>query len=144
MADTFSKVQRSQVMRSVRQKGTGPEKRCEKILRSLKIRFRRNLASLPGSPDFVLQEAKLAVFVHGCFWHGHENCVRSSLPTSNVVYLTAKIDRNRKRDRRVREKLRKAGWRTAVFWECKLSNAESVGRRLAKLTNTSLRQKKLG
>ena len=137
MADTFSKAQRSQTMRAVHSTGTGAEKKCEVILRALGLRFGRRTVTLPGRPDFILRASRLALFVNGCFWHAHEGCKNAALPKSNTDYWTRKIDRNRKRDRRVREALRKAGWRTAVIWECKLRDADSVARRLLKLTSRS-------
>lgn len=134
MADTFKKSQRSQIMRAVHSKGTGAENKCEALLRALKLGFTRQ-ADLPGQPDFILRAANLALFVHGCFWHAHKGCKSAALPKSNVTYWVDKIDRNRRRDRRVREALRKAGWRTAVIWECNLKNADSIARRLLKLSN---------
>jgi DNA mismatch endonuclease (patch repair protein) len=134
MADTFTKLQRSQIMRAVRSTGTSAENKCEALLRSLKLRFAQH-ADLPGRPDFILRASKLAVFVHGCFWHGHKGCKNAVLPSSNVAYWVQKIDKNRRRDRRVREALRKAGWRTAVVWECKLRDADSVASRLLRLAN---------
>lgn len=134
MADTFTKHQRSQIMRAVHSTGTSAENKCEALLRSLRLRFTQH-ADLPGRPDFILRASKLALFVHGCFWHGHKGCKNSALPSSNLAYWVQKIDRNRRRDRRVCEALRKAGWRTAVLWECKLRNADSVARRLLSLTN---------
>lgn len=134
MADTFTRIQRSQIMRSVRSNGTRPEKACERLMRSAKIRFRKHPTNLAGHPDFVLPDSRVAVFVHGCFWHGHEGCKHFSMPSSNVNYWEEKIGRNRRRDRQVRRLLRKAGWRTAVLWECKLRNAGSVTRRLLRLS----------
>ena len=135
MPDIFSKSQRSLVMRSVRSTGTSAEQRCEAILRSLNIKFARNVARLPGKPDFVLKSARLVVFVHGCFWHSHAGCKNAAPPTSNIAYWSGKLARNQKRDRRVRQAIRRLGWRTAVIWECKLRDADSVARRLLKLTN---------
>jgi DNA mismatch endonuclease (patch repair protein) len=134
MSDVFTKAQRSEIMRSVHSMGTSAEQKCETLLRSLKLRFSQHVASLPGKPDFLLRESRLALFVHGCFWHAHDGCRNAVLPNSNVDYWNGKIARNRKRDRRVREALRKAGWRTAVIWECKLRDADSVARRLLKLS----------
>jgi DNA mismatch endonuclease, patch repair protein len=135
MSDTFSKSQRSQIMRSVRSTGTSAEQRCEAVLRSLKIKFTRNAANLPGKPDFVLKSSRLVVFVHGCFWHSHAGCKNAVVPSSNIEYWSGKLARNRRRDRRVRQAIRKLGWRTAVIWECKLRDADSVTRRLLKLTS---------
>lgn len=143
MVDTFSKSARSQIMRSVRSTGTGAEKKCEALLRALKLSFRRHSAHLPGRPDFVLRDCRLALFVNGCFWHAHHGCSNAMLPTSNTVYWHRKIDRNRKRDRRVRDALRKGGWRTAVIWECKLRNEDLVARRLLKLASVGIGRKQL-
>jgi DNA mismatch endonuclease (patch repair protein) len=135
VVDTFSKSTRSQIMRSVHSTGTGAEKKCEALLRSLKLSFTRHTAQLPGRPDFILRSCHLALFVHGCFWHAHKGCRHATLPASNTDYWNPKIDRNRKRDRRVREALRGLGWRTAVVWECKLREPDSVARRLLKLAS---------
>ena len=143
MVDTFSKPVRSEIMRAVRSVGTGAEKNCEALLRSLNLRFKRHAKHLPGRPDFVLMTARLALFVHGCFWHSHKGCKNADLPSSNVEYWSRKIERNRKRDRRVRDALRKAGWRTAVIWECKLRDRDSVARRLLKLTGIDSRRENL-
>lgn len=134
MSDTFTKTQRSEIMRSVHSTGTGAETKCEALLRSLKLPYRLHAADLPGRPDFVLKAPRLALFVHGCFWHAHKGCKNAVLPSSNIEYWSRKIDRNRRRDRRVRHALRKAGWHTAIIWECKLRDVESVARRLLKLT----------
>lgn len=133
MVDTFTPFERSRIMRAVRPTGTSAEKKCESILRSLNLRFRKQ-ADLPGRPDFILKASKLALFVHGCFWHSHKGCKNAALPASNSVYWAQKIERNKRRDRRIREELRKAGWRTAVIWECKLRNFDSVARRLLRLS----------
>src|SRR4051794_16880450 len=111
MPDVFSKSQRSRIMRLVPSKGTSAERRCETVLRSLKIKFTRNSASLPGKPDFVLKSSQLAVFVHGCFWHSHKGCRNATTPATNIDYWISKLDRNRRRDRRVRRAIRKLGWR---------------------------------
>jgi DNA mismatch endonuclease, patch repair protein len=135
MSDVFTKLKRSQIMRAVHSTGTAPEKKCEELLQSLKLSFRRHVRGLPGQPDFVLNTSRLAIFVHGCFWHAHKRCKHATLPTSNTDYWNKKIDRNRRRDRRVRDALRKAGFRTAVIWECRLRNSGSVARRLRALAS---------
>lgn len=143
MVDTFSKSVRSQIMRSVHSKGTSPERKCEAVLRSLRISFQRDVAKLPGRPDFLMKRSRLALFVHGCFWHGHRGCKQANLPSSNVRYWNEKIGSNRRRDRRVREALRKSGWRTAVIWECKLRDTGLIARRLIKLTRGHVGRKEL-
>ncbi len=135
MVDIFTKAERSQIMRAVPSTGTTAENKCEALLRTLKLKFSKHPPSLTGRPDFLVEDSRLAIFVHGCFWHAHEGCKHATLPTSNVTYWVQKIGRNRRRDRRVRDKLRKAGWRTAVIWECKLRNTASVASRLLKLTS---------
>jgi DNA mismatch endonuclease (patch repair protein) len=106
VADTFSKSARSRIMRSVHSTGTGAEEKCEALLRSLKLSLRRHSANLPGRPDFILRDFRLALFVHGCFWHAHKGCKNGTLPSSNTDYWLPKIERNRRRDRRVRDALR--------------------------------------
>ena len=87
MTDTFTKTERSRIMRAVRSKGTTAEKKCERLLRFLRLSFRRHVADLPGQPDFVLEgSSRLVVFVNGCFWHAHKGCKNSVLPTSNADY----------------------------------------------------------
>jgi DNA mismatch endonuclease, patch repair protein len=143
MTDTFTKTQRSNIMRAVHSTGTSAERKCEVLLRSLKLRYRRHADDLPGRPDFALTAPRVALFVHGCFWHAHRGCKNAALPSSNVDYWSRKIDRNRKRDRRVQDALRKAGWRTAIIWECKLRDVESVASRRLKLTASNRSRKKL-
>src|SRR4029077_16113429 len=96
LADTFSRPARSQVMRSVHSTGTRAEKKCQALLCSLKLPFKCNAAELPGKPDFALNSCRLALFVHGCFWHAHQGCKHAKLPASNVSYWKAKIDGNRR------------------------------------------------
>lgn len=133
MADTFSRMQRSGIMRCVRTSGTSAEQSCEKLLRSLRIPYIKQFRGLPGRPDFLLRECNVALFVHGCFWHLHKGCKNAEMPRTNIDYWERKLGGNRRRDRRVRGELRAMGWRTAVIWECKLSNTASVARRLLKL-----------
>jgi len=133
--DTFTRSERSRIMRAVRSTGTEPENKCEALLRTLKLKFSQHPPNLAGRPDFVLRKYRLAIFVHGCFWHAHRECQHSALPTSNTEYWAKKIAGNRRRDRRVRDELRKDGWRTAVIWECRLRKPNSVARRLLRLTS---------
>jgi DNA mismatch endonuclease (patch repair protein) len=144
MADTFSKLQRSQIMRAVKSEGTGAEKKCEALLRALGIRFRRHAENFPGKPDFLCRDSNVAIFVHGCFWHGHKGCKRADLPASNRKYWNGKIAANRRRDAKVRRELRRRGYRTIIIWECRLRNSGSVSRRLFRLAGSSAVGKKLG
>lgn len=132
MTDVFSTTKRSKVMGSVRSTGTTAEIRCKALLRLLGLKFKSQPRGVLGSPDFVLPEYKLVIFVHGCFWHGHPGCKNADLPASNVTYWTRKIGGNRKRDQRVQRSLRKSGWHCVIIWECKLRNSDSIARRLLK------------
>jgi DNA mismatch endonuclease, patch repair protein len=113
---------RSALMASVRQRGTGAELAVRQILRRLKIRFRSNVASLPGRPDVCATEAGVAIFVHGCFWHRHRGCKAASTPRTNTEFWTAKFDANMRRDRAKTRALRRRGLGVLVIWECQTRN----------------------
>jgi len=110
-------------------KGSGnlsTERRLIAVLREKRITGWRRAARLPGHPDFTFPKAKLAVFVHGCFWHGH-SCPRGkNRPVTNRSYWIGKLQSNLARDRRVRRKLNQLSWRTLVVWECDLVRRSSV------------------
>lgn len=113
---------RSQLMARVKSSGTTPELLVTQLLRAAKVRFRQNVKSLPGAPDFVISKARVVIFVHGCWWHGHD-CPRGDrTPKSNRDYWLAKIERNVRRDRRVVRELRAAGYSVWTLWECKLKD----------------------
>lgn len=131
MADVFTKTERSAVMRSVTSKNTSPEKRVVAAAKRLRHRFQQHYASLPGKPDLVFPRSRLAVFVHGCFWHGHPGCKHSARPASNRAYWSQKLDRNRLRDQRHRRALNRLGWSTMVIWECQSNDGDSVAERIA-------------
>ncbi|TWT35723.1 Very short patch repair protein [Posidoniimonas corsicana] len=110
-------------MRAVKSRDTGPELLVAKLLRAADVRYRRDVARLAGRPDFLLTEARIALFVHGCFWHGH-TCARGArVPKNNRDYWLAKIARNRRRDRRAARELRAAGYGVWTLWECQLKQA---------------------
>lgn len=117
MVDTVPAAVRSKMMAAVRSKDTGPERAVRSALFSAGYRYRLHRRDLPGSPDIVLPRYRVAVFVHGCFWHGH-NCPRGRRPTSNVDFWNAKLDRNLARDRANRAALEAAGWTVATVWQC--------------------------
>ena len=115
MPDVFSKQKRSEVMASIRSKGNkDTELRLISILRQNGIKGWRRNQKILGKPDFVFRREKLVVFVDGCFWHGCPKHGRK--PTSNSVYWTAKLLRNRQRDRNINTLLRKNGWRVLRLW----------------------------
>lgn len=130
--DIWDKEKRSAIMASVKQKDTKQEVLVRRYLFSKGFRFRKNDKRLPGSPDIVLPKYKVAIFVHGCFWHGHD-CKAGHLPSSNNEFWKAKIERNRERDRDKEEQLRALGWNTYIVWQCELKNADLTKARLEKL-----------
>lgn len=107
-------------MRRVRGRDTGPELAVRRALRDLGFGYRLDGSALPGRPDIVMKGRRLALFVHGCFWHGHD-CPRGArIPKSNTAYWTGKIARNRARDADAAATLDALGWRAVVLWECEL------------------------
>jgi len=121
MTDIFSREKRRAIMQAVRRRGTKPEQVVARGLRRLGTRFRRHAHRLPGCPDFYIPEANAALFVHGCFWHGHGACRKGrERPKSNAPYWAAKIERNKRRDRRVTRRLRANGLAVYVVWECEM------------------------
>lgn len=124
---------RSALMRRVRREGTRGEEQVARALRALGIRFRRNVKSLPGSPDFANQARRWAVFVHGCFWHRHEACLRATTPTRNRDFWLDKFQANKKRDRKKARLLRGMGFSVLTIWECQVQERSNIDRRLARL-----------
>jgi len=122
--------QRSAIMRAVKQKHTGPEMIVRKLLFSLGLRYRLHRRNLPGSPDVVFASRKVAVFVHGCFWHRHGICKRATKPKANAAYWEQKLQRNRTRDQDNETKLKEMGWRVFVVWECETRDLEELTRKI--------------
>jgi len=131
MTDVYGSLKRSAVMRRVKGRGTGPELAVRRLVWSLGGRYRLNRADLPGKPDIVLAGRSLAIFVHGCFWHGHDCARGARVPKTNRDYWTAKIDRNRVRDFAARVALEAAGWRVESVWECALKDRAALAARVA-------------
>ena len=122
---------RSEIMRAVKSKDTGPEMIVRSMVHRLGFRFRLHSEDLPGKPDLVFPRLKKVIFVNGCFWHGH-GCVRGNrVPVHNHDYWVEKINRNRQRDQRVYDNLRKLGWSRKVVWECGLKKPTKVSIALA-------------
>lgn len=118
--DVFSKSKRSEIMSKVSSKDTKPEILVRKHLFSKGFRYRKNVKDLPGKPDIVLPKYKTIIFIHGCFWHGHENCEAAKLPATNVEYWTKKVSLNFIRDFQNVQLLNESGWNVIVIWECEL------------------------
>ncbi|MGH6923474.1 MAG: very short patch repair endonuclease [Propylenella sp.] len=125
---------RSELMRRVRQQGTAAENEVADVLRGLSLRFRRNVRRLPGSPDFANHRRQWAVFVHGCFWHRHRGCVRTTTPTRNRDFWLAKFDANVKRDQSKQRLLRAMGFVVVTVWECETRDRSLMRRKLRRLT----------
>ncbi len=120
MADVHSKEIRSYNMSRIRGKDTKPEETVRKYLFSKGLRYRKNDKRYPGHPDIVLPKYKAIIFVHGCFWHFHENCQYAVMPSSNTDFWQKKLYGNRERDKRVQAELITAGWKVITVWECQL------------------------
>ncbi len=131
MADTLTPAQRSARMALIRSKDTKLERAVMRLAHGLGYRYRKHRRDLPGTPDMALPARRKAIFVHGCFWHGHR-CKLGRLPKSRVGFWTRKIADNKKRDRRALADLRKIGWRSLVIWECQTRDLDKVARRMRK------------
>jgi DNA mismatch endonuclease (patch repair protein) len=136
--DTLSKSARSALMAKIKGKNTGPEMLVRKYLFSNGFRYRIHDRRYPGSPDIVLPKYRTAIFVHGCFWHGHENCRASRLPATNIDYWQEKIEQNIERDKRKTESLEKDGWKVIIIWECKIKNKQQRNIELEKVVERIL------
>jgi DNA mismatch endonuclease (patch repair protein) len=110
-------------MRRVLQSGTKPEQTLAALLRNLKFRAGIRSFDLPGKPDFIFASRKQVIFVHGCFWHRHKNCKRSTMPTRNVALWREKFRKTVRRDKRTIARLRRLGWNVLVVWECELTKS---------------------
>jgi DNA mismatch endonuclease (patch repair protein) len=121
---------RSAVMRAVKGRDTKPEMLVRRTAHALGYRFRLHRKDLPGSPDLAFPSRRKAIFVHGCFWHGHDCARGARAPKTNADYWRAKIARNVVRDAWARERLAALGWTTLTVWECELKDAEGLRRRL--------------
>jgi len=131
MADVFTKKKRSWVMAQITSKGNrNTEIALLNLLKAARITGWRRHLSLPGKPDFTFCKEKIVVFVDGCFWHGCPKCYRA--PSSNKEFWTAKVERNRKRDKVVGIELRKRGWKVIRIWEHSLKKTDGVIRRITK------------
>lgn len=119
MADRHTPEQRRRNMSAVKNKNTKPEMAVRKFLCSRGVRYRVNFQALPCKPDIVITKSKLAIFVHGCFWHGH-NCKKGNLPKTNLEFWKNKIDLNKKRDLKNKKDLKELGWKSVCIWECQI------------------------
>jgi len=121
--EKISKEKRSDIMKKVRREGTGPELRVRKYLFSKGLRYQVCRKDLPGSPDIVFSKKKMAIFVHGCFWHQHLGCRKATIPKSNSEFWITKFKKTKERDVSVKGKLNEMGWSVIIIWECEIDDA---------------------
>ena len=133
MTDIVDSKRRSELMAGIRGCDTAPELAVRRLAHRMGLRFRLHRKNLPGRPDLVFPKHRLAVFVHGCFWHRHEGCRSASTPKSRIAFWTEKFAANVDRDARQQAALRTRGWRVLVIWECEIRDNPAVERRLAAL-----------
>ena len=126
MTDVFSPEKRSSVMRRVKSKDTSPELKVRRLLTRMGVGYRLHRKDLPGKPDVVMAGRKLAIFVHGCFWHGHDCARGARVPKANRDYWESKVGRNRARDVEHRTALEARGWRVLTLWECELKDEDAL------------------
>lgn len=135
MADVHSKETRSYNMSHIRSKDTKPEMLVRKFLNENGFRFRLHVKDLPGNPDIVLPKYKTVIFVHGCFWHGHEGCKYYTIPETRKEWWISKINRNKEVDSKSRKVLELEGWKVLEIWGCELKKQRVVE------THFSIRQR---
>ncbi len=122
---------RSAIMRAVPGRDTSAEMKVRRLLRPIALGYRLHRRDIPGNPDIAYVGARKAIFVHGCFWHGHDCRRGARMPKTNADYWRAKIGRNRARDARHLEELEALGWRVLTVWECELADQPALTARLA-------------
>lgn len=127
MADIVDKATRSRMMSGIRGKDTKPEIVVRSLLHRHGYRFRLHRRGLPGRPDLILPKYRTAVFVHGCYWHGHDHCHLYRLPKGDTGFWAGKISRNRERDDTNSAALVEAGWNVVVVWECAVMKSRRLG-----------------
>lgn len=130
--DKITPEQRSRVMQKIRGKNTGPELAVRRLAHSLGYRFRLHRPDLPGKPDLVFPGRKKIIFVHGCFWHKHDEpgCKLTRRPKSRQEYWTPKLERTQRRDDEHQAALKGMGWEVLVVWECEIKDTENLKERI--------------
>ncbi|ABD70785.1 T/G mismatch-specific endonuclease [Rhodoferax ferrireducens T118] len=126
MADVVSPTVRSRMMSGIKGKNTQPEILVRRMLFASGYRFRLHRRDLPGTPDIVMPGRKIAIFVHGCFWHFHRGCRFAKMPVTRADFWKAKLEANMERDRRAVERLQGLGWRVLCVWECSTRDAKAT------------------
>jgi DNA mismatch endonuclease (patch repair protein) len=128
--DVFTKEKRRQIMSRVSGKNTKPELAVRSLLHSMGYRFRLHRKDLPGKPDITLPKYQKVIFVHGCFWHDHQDCSRSKRPTTNKEFWNEKLDKNVDRDKESVRNLHQLGWGVLIVWTCEVNDALKIRNKL--------------
>jgi DNA mismatch endonuclease, patch repair protein len=122
-------------MALVRGKDTQPERKVRSMVYGFGYRYRLHVSKLPGKPDLVFPKLHKVLFVHGCFWHRHLGCSLARLPKSRLDFWLPKLSANRQRDIRNAARLRRAGWRVCVIWECQLAKSDRLEKKIKRFLN---------
>ena len=135
MADNRTQQQRSETMRAVRGKDTGPEWFVRRLLHGQGYRYRLHDPDLPGKPDLVFASRGKVIFVHGCFWHAH-GCRYGQAPKSKLDYWLPKLEANKGRDREKASQLRALGWSVVTVWQCETLSPKRLYRKLQRFLDS--------
>jgi DNA mismatch endonuclease (patch repair protein) len=126
MADVVDKKTRSRMMSNIKSKDTKPELLIRKALHAKGYRYKLHTKDLPGKPDIVLPKHRAVVFIHGCFWHGHD-CHLFKWPKDNQEFWENKINTNKRNDSKHNTELQESGWRVMIVWECSIKGRKNIG-----------------
>ena len=143
MTDIVSKKKRSEMMSGIKGKDTKPEIATRKMMYKMGLRYRLHRKDLPGKPDIVLGTVKLAIFVHGCFWHRHNKCKYSYSPKTRVNFWEKKFQDNVKRDMNNRHTLEELGWKSAVIWECQTKDPDDLKKNILNIIESSKKDRSI-
>ncbi|MHA3062870.1 very short patch repair endonuclease [Acinetobacter sp. ANC 4641] len=139
MMDIVDSATRSRMMAGIKSRNTKPELLIRSILHHRGFRFRLHVKDLPGKPDIVLPKYHTVIFIHGCFWHGHENCRLFKLPGTRSEFWQKKIETNRKNDSRSVGSLREKDWKVCVVWECRIRKEKKDLSQLADIISSFIK-----
>lgn len=128
--DRLTAEHRSWLMSRVKSRDTKPELLVRKLVFAMGYRYRLHVRDLPGKPDLVFSRKRKVIFVHGCFWHGHERCRYGRLPKTRQEFWSNKIEQNRARDVRTVSELKNGGWRVLEVWQCQLKDFDGLAKQL--------------
>jgi DNA mismatch endonuclease, patch repair protein len=130
VTDRLDPAARSALMARVRQRDSVPELLVRRLLFSRGWRYRLHARGLPGTPDIVFPRLRAAIFVHGCFWHGHQGCALATVPKTRTEFWNQKVEDNRRRDAGAEERLRTMGWSVLTVWQCETKDQQSLAEKL--------------